>query len=235
MEESVSRRAARGSWRGKKRRMLVLVSTAALFALSVVLATTSLARPGGGDSAGKLTREQREQFAAGAREVAGLSEAQISAALKDPAARAAIPVYAEAVPFAPETSGSSAQSRGALATKCKTAGGQVNYYNNSGQVLAYFRVLKNWCFDYSRITSVPAPTVSAGATDLGARVGWRYKGLLRGNDYYVPYKGLSRGGHVSSRTGNFKVCTAATDCIQKTPRVRVTVYYDGNSYTTTKV
>ena len=47
--------------------------------------------------------------------------------------------------------------------------------------------------------------------------------MLGKRDYYLGYKGLSRGGHDSIREGGFSVCGKNNQCDNKTPRGQMNV------------
>lgn len=193
---------------------------------------------GGDDRAGSgvtLTPDQREEFVAGAKKVAGLNDAQIRAALKDPAALAAIPVQTEVLQFKSEPEaqrreGGENATSAAAASTCRSFTSQVNYKNTYRTVLASFKVGRTWCWNYSSVTYASVPAVSGVVTKAGAAGGWRYNGVLSRSDYFFVHDGRTRGGYFSYRKGSFTVCTAANGCyMQKTPQVRFWAYYDGQA------
>lgn len=183
----------------------------------------------------KLTSEQRAQFVAGAKKVAGMNDAQIRAALEDPAALAAVPVQTEVLPFKPEPEaqrrvGDEDAPSAAAASTCRSFTSQVNYKNTYRTVLASFKVGRSWCWNYSSVTYASVPAVSGVVTKAGATAGWRYNGVLSRSDYFFTHDGRNRGGYSSYRKGSFTVCTAANGCyMQKTPQVRFWAYYDGQA------
>ena len=183
----------------------------------------------------KLTSEQRAQFVAGAKKVAGMNDAQIASALRDPAAFAAVPMRAEVRPLetapTPRVQESERSSSPASTSYCRSLGSVVNYKNAYGTLLASYKVSRSWCWNYSAITYVSVPAVSGTVTEKGAALGWRYNGVIAKSDAYFYYDGLSRGGHVSRRKGSFSVCNASSGCfLQKTPQVRIWGYYDGRGF-----
>ena len=220
------------------RTIKVMAAVALLVALTAGMALA--AAPRGNDHAQarsevKLSPQQRAEFVAGAKRVAGLNDAQIAAALKDPATLAAVPVRAEVRPVETQPT---AQARGgersasaAATSYCRRFGSTVNYANAYGTLLASYNVSRVWCWDYSSITYVSVPTVSGTVTERGTALGWRYNGVIARSDAYFYYDGLSRGGHVSRRKGSFSVCNASSGCfLQKTPQVNIFGFYDGRGY-----
>ncbi len=188
------------------------------------------ARPGA-----ELSPKQRAEFVAVAKRVAGLNDAQVAAALKNPASLAAIPVRAEVQrtetqPAARAQEGERSPSA-ASTSYCRRFASTVNYFNAYGTLLASYKVSRVWCWNYSAITYVSVPSVSGTVTEKGAALGWRYDGVIAKSDYYFYYDGLSRGGHVSRRKGSFSVCNAASGCfLKKTPKVSIFGFYDGRGY-----
>lgn len=130
------------------------------------------------------------------------------------------------VVFGVQSQGSPAQA----ASTCKGAQRTVNYTDTSGQKLAYFQLYKSWCWNGSAITYVSQPKTVAKVTKLGAARGWSYDGLINKRDFYFAYKGNSRGGHASIREGSFDVCAEGTRCYQRTPKVELFVYQNGQAY-----
>ena len=183
-----------------------------------------------------LSPQQRAQFVAGAKKVAGLNDAQIAAALKDPKTFAAVPVRAEVRPFETEPTavaqdGGGEFSSAAATSYCQRLGSTVDYGSAYGVPLASFKVSRVWCWNYSAITYVSVPAVSGTVSRGGAALGWRYNGVIERSDAYLYYDGLSRGGHVSRRKGSFSVCNAESGCfLQKTPKVSIFGFYDGWGY-----
>ena len=148
---------------------------------------------------------------------------------------AAVPVRADVVPLETEPTASvqnqGEESLSAATSYCRRIGSMVTYKNAYGTLLAYYKVSRDWCWNYSAITYVSVPKVSGIVTAKGASLGWRYNGVIAKSDYYFYYDGLSRGGHVSHRKGKFSVCNAASGCyLQKTPRVSLYGFYDGQGY-----
>ena len=151
---------------------MVVLSAGVLFALSAVLGTVSLAKPGQGNS-NELTPQQRAEFVAGAKEVAGLDDAQIAAALKNPDAVAAIPVNFEVVDnSSPAPSFQGERSR-STAAACAAVSGETTYRNARGKLLARFATYREFCYNGSAITYLAPLQVGGGATNLGASRGWR--------------------------------------------------------------
>lgn len=217
------------------RTIKVMTVTALMLALAAGVAMGATR----GDSAhagpgGSLASDQREEFAAGAKKTAGLSDAQISAALEDPAVLASIPVRTEVLPLKsepvapPQEDGRS--SSAATTAYCRSFVSQVNYKNAYGTLLASFKVDRTWCWNYSSVTYASIPAVSGTVTRAGAAGGWRYDGVLSRSDYFFSYDGRSRGGYFSYRKGSFTVCNATYGCyMQKTPQVRFWAYYNGQA------
>ena len=222
------------------RTIKVMAAVALLLALTAGMALA--AAPEGNDHAKakpevELSPRQHAEFVAGAKKVAGLNSAQITAALKNPATLAAVPVRAEVrtsetEPTARAQEDRAGESFSATATSyCRRFASTVNYTNAYGTLLASYKVSRVWCWDYSAITYVSVPEVSGTVTARGAALGWRYNGLIARSDAYFYYDGRSRGGHVSRRKGSFSVCNASSGCfLTKTPQVSIFGYYDGRGY-----
>lgn len=231
---------ARGQEKGRTnvgRTIKVMVATALMLALATGVAMGATrgddtqAGPGTGLSPG-----QREEFVAGAKKTAGLNDAQIRAALEDPAALAAIPVQSEVLPLKPEPvaqprqDGKTTSAAAGATPTCRSFTSQVNYKNTYGTLLASFKVGRTWCWDYSSVTYASVPAVSGAVTKAGAAGGWRYDGVLSRSDYFFTHNGRTRGGYFSYRKGGFTVCNAANGCyMRKTPQVRFWAYYDGRA------
>lgn len=183
----------------------------------------------------RLSPEQRAEFVAGAKKTAGLSDAQIASALKNPATFAAVPVRAEVRTLetepAAQTREGGESSSAAATSYCRKLSGTVDYTNAYGTLLASYKVSRTWCWDYSAITHVSVPAVSGTVTQKGAALGWRYNGVIAKSDAYFYYKGVSEGGHVSRRKGSFSACNSASGCfLQKAPQVKIWGHYDGRGY-----
>jgi hypothetical protein len=191
----------------------------------------SLAEPGQGNPT-RLTPQQRAEFVAGAQEVAGLTDVQIAAALKNPDAVAAIPVSFEAVDNsspAPSFQAERSQST-ASAAACAAVSGKASYRNIRGELLARFATYREFCYNGFAITYLAPLQVSAGATRLGASRGWSYQGVVYSKGGYFPYKGRSQGGHKAVRTASFKACPEGMNCFQTLPKIGLYVHYDGFRY-----
>ena len=183
----------------------------------------------------ELTPQQRKEFVAGAREVAGLNRAQIADALEDPATLAAIPVSAEVRTVETQPAAQQVQEEGtrsslAAAVYCKPFKSVTNYRNAYGTLLARYKVTKSWCWDYAKIVSVTLPQVSGFVTRDGASLGWRYNGVTERSDYYFTYKNVKRGGHASYRKGSFSICNSSGCLPDQTPQISILVHYDGYGY-----
>lgn len=224
---------------------LWLAAMSVLVALSLALGIGGMASAQPADNASSkargaaagLTAEQRKEFVAGARKVAGLTDAQISAALKNPAALRGIPVRVQEIRTAPKSSEQSrsqdSQIQSTVTPYCATITGGTTYSNVYRQPLASFKVSRRWCWDYSTVTSVSVPTVTGTVTQTGAAGGWRYKGLTGSSDSFITYNNRVRGGHVSYRRGSFTACTYELGCyLFKAPWVKSTVYYNGTAQLT---
>lgn len=212
-----------------RRRLLVVLSAGVLFALSAVLATVSLAKPGQGNS-NKLTPQQRAAFVAGAKEVAGLNDAQIAAVLKNPDAVDAIPVSFEVADnssLAPSVQGERSRS---AAAACADVGGEANYRNVRGELLARFATYREFCYNGAAITHLAPLQMDGGVTNLGESKGWRYQGVVDSKNQYFTYKGRPQGGHKTVRVASFKVCPEGAQCFKKVPKVGLYVHFDGFRY-----
>ena len=109
---------------------------------------------------------------------------------------------------------------------CRTIGGPINYTEN-GRLLAYFYMGQRICWNYSELTFVSRPTVTGKVTQFGAAKGWRYDGIIGGRDVYFLYKGVSDGGHKSTRVGSFSVCSREGACTQiSRPKIKIIGLYD---------
>jgi hypothetical protein len=213
-----------------RRRLLVVLSAGVLFALSAVLGTVSLAKPGQRDS-DRLTPQQRAEFVAGAQEVAGLTDVQIAAALKNPDAVAAIPVSFGVVDnSSPAPSFQGERSRSAAAAACAAVSGEANYRNIRGELLARFATYREFCYNGFAITYLTPLQVGGGVTRLGASRGWRYQGVVYSKGGYFPYKGRPQGGHKAVRTASFKACPEGMNCFRTLPKIGLYVHYDGFRY-----
>lgn len=211
-----------------RRRLLIVLSAGVLFALSAVLATTSLAKPGQGN---KLTPQQRQEFIVGAKEVAGLNDAQIAAALKNPDAVDAIPVSVDVDEIGgPATTAASGQRSRAAAAACANVRGEANYRNVRGESLANFAAYREFCYNGVAITYLAPAQVGGGVTELGASKGWRYQGVVESKNQYFTYKGRPQGGHKTIRVASFKVCAEGMTCFKKVPKVGLYVHFDGFRY-----
>ena len=120
------------------------------------------------------------------------------------------------------------------ASNCQGIHRTVAYRDGSKQLLAYFDVSQQWCWNGRAVTYVSKPWTVGKVTKLGAKRGWRYDGLIRNKDYYFGPKGQSRRGHASFRQGAFIVCPKNTQCFQKSPQVQIYVYYNGIGYSKAK-
>ncbi|QIN78782.1 hypothetical protein GBA65_09905 [Rubrobacter marinus] len=120
------------------------------------------------------------------------------------------------------------------ASECKSIGGKVNYRNARGQLLAYFYVSQRSCWNYSQITYLSRPAVTAGVTEIGEDSGWTYDGILRKRDFYYTYKGNDYGAHLSSRKGGFTVCQKGGGCYQETPVIKRYAFFDKAGYQISK-
>ena len=213
-----------------RRRLLVVLSAGVLLALSAVLGTVALAKPGQGN---KLTPQQRQEFIVGAKEVAGLNDAQIAAALKNPDAVDAIPVSFEVEDLGGPATTPSLQGerfRSAAAAACANVRGEANYRNVRGESLANFAVYREFCFNGAAITYLSPAQVGGGVTNLGASKGWSYQGVVDRKNQFFMYKGRSQGGHKTVRVASFKVCPEGASCFKKLPRVALYVHFDGFRY-----
>jgi hypothetical protein len=130
------------------------------------------------------------------------------------------------VVFGVQSQGSPAQA----ASTCKGIQRTVNYVDRSRQLLAYFQVNQSWCWNGRAVTYVSQAKTVGKVTKLGASRGWRYDGLIDKRDYYFVNNGLSRGGHASIREGSFTVCAEGYQCYQRTPKVQLYVYHNGQAY-----
>lgn len=210
--------------RSRRRALTVLLSLVVLVAMTA-MAPAATARD---RSAPLLTAEQVDAFKDGAREVAGLSDAQIAVALRDPVALQGVPVSVKVTSNMDRKAGI-APDAGLTATYGKTAWVKVSYYNIFNIRLASFKLNKYWEYNYSRDTSAPAPWVNASVTGTGAATGWEYKGIIGQTDYYYSWNGVWHGGHKSYRQGKFTTCIIKIGCWQsKQPWISIYAHYNGS-------
>ena len=210
------------------RRVMIVALGAILFALSMVMGTGALA----GEKSGGLTPEQREQFVEGAGEVAGLSEREISEALKDPEAVDGIPVRVEVTRDRPEAP---VRSGDRVASGCSSMGSSVNYVNARGERLFTFSARKEWCFNgYSAVTFAPGVQIDHRITEKGRDAGWEYRGTAERTNKFVEFRGFPRGSHVSKVVAVFKSCKPGRGCMTGYPQYRGVGNYDGTGFQSTK-
>lgn len=127
--------------------------------------------------------------------------------------------------------GETTSSAQAAPSQCRTIGGPINYTDSSDRLLAYFYMRQRICWNYSELTFVSQPTVIGKVTQLGATNGWRYDGIIGRRDAYFLYKGVSDGGHKSTREGSFSVCSRGGKCTQvATPKIKIVGLYDRGGY-----
>lgn len=210
---------------------MVVVLAGVLFALSVMMGAAALAQ-GEAPRAG-LTLQERERFVDGAKEIAGLSEQEISAALKDPDAVEAIPVRVEETQDRPRVPDRGARS----ASDCSSMSAGRNYYNVKEEKLFVVSGRKEWCFNfYSAVTYAPRATFDYTITEKGRETGWAFKGVADRQEKYVAFRGFPRGSHVSRVVLRFRSCDPDTGrCTPMVyPQYRGVGNYDGTGYQKTK-
>lgn len=211
------------------KRLVAIMSVGMLFATSLVLGAAALAQEE--RAAGtNLTPEQRERFAEGAKGVAGLSDDEISAALKDPASVEAIPVRVEETLEGPDRDGARS-----TAANCTSMSASRNYYNVRGEKLFHFSGRKEWCFNYSSaVTYAPRATIGHVITPTGHEAGWRYTGVAERAEKYAKFRGFPRGSHTSRFVVRFRTCKPQSGCMHVYPQYRGVGNYDGTGYQRTK-
>ncbi len=194
-----------------------------------LLALPSAAAAEPGDVA--LTDTQREEFREAAA-AAGLSGAEIDAALSDPVVLAATPVHVEveetelqplAMPIQPGLAGHSVV-RATSRTRTMT------YRNIWRARILSFTVWKYWEYDMHRVRAAPPARAWGSITRHGAAGGWEYKGVVSSSDHYVRSGGNPRGAHDSFRQGRFTHCAFKIGCVGAAhPRITIRGYYHGKS------
>lgn len=205
------------------------ISIAVLAAGLLVIPPAAAADPG--DVA--LTDAQVEEFTEAAA-AAGLTAAQVEAALADPAVLAATPVSftveeaTEEVAAMPMQPGLAQRHRIRATSRLWT----VTSRNMWGARVLSFSMWKYWEYDGRRVTSAPAAAAWANITRLGAGGGWEYKGVIAKSDHYVWAGGNRRGAHQSMRQGKFTHCVFKIGCVGSLhPRITIRGYYHGKSST----
>ena len=156
----------------------------------------------------KLSQKERADFAKKAKQVAGLNEAQISQAIKNPRLFAGTPTSVEPdVTRAGNKSGSLSLSRASGARGCDTLRKGINYNNLFGTRLYRFQINKRWCWNGRRVTAIKFVTDRSYVTSFGSLVtGWRYRGIKQRQNNYFYALGNYRGGHRTFRRGFFEQC-----------------------------
>lgn len=136
----------------------------------------------------------------------------IEAALEDPEQQRYVAVHAD-------TTHERVTTDAPLATQssCTSEINTLNYYNSLGQVLAWFRVTKNWCYTGTTVTSSNSTQTGDVATWA---LPWSYNGVQDSWNY-----ASGTFAQVGGAQGQFSVCF--TLCGERNPTVEIVGYGDG--------
>ena len=202
--------------------VLLILIMAAILAVGAARAIPANATETVGGSTGEvnLSPKQRADFVKGAKEVAGLNDQQIAAALKDPETLYKIPVKStvqtseKVTSPAPSTTGKFQAQ--AYAPKCKTYQYVKQLVDIKNRPMLSFTGYKNWCFNGEHVLSAewsPKPPnmkiVTWIRSDVkwvqGQKDGYRYvKSAERRSNSFMNFEGRWHGAHRSVGFGRFE-------------------------------
>jgi hypothetical protein len=200
--------------RGRFVRVLVLVFLLILLALFVSLVRADTSEGATNEKASKveMTERQRADFVRGAKEVAGLNDAQIERVLQHPEMIDDIPVskkfYSRTIEVPSTTGSSSGQTRAAYTPVTRKKLAVLEYEDADGQLVFKLEAVKTWVFDGDRVLSGSMNDVTAwireDARYSPSTGGWRYAEEAESHtERYVPYAGRAYGGHKSTLAARF--------------------------------